>query len=145
MGESEDEVENDDDEEEEEEAESCPLLSRQPPRPRNLRLGSRWAPGRFRAPQPDSPIRAVAADTSAARERIERGQQELADKLYQAYSRLSGLPIPALMRPICQWLGLRWIAKTSPVGQAQAGRFFAQAVGLAVTNLYTSLLSAKPK
>ncbi|KAF8569887.1 hypothetical protein P879_03647 [Paragonimus westermani] len=127
--------------------ESCPSLSGVPPRPRNLRLASRWEAAQHRGTPELSPSStgtqvthsdrallsklAAAADTSSDR---------LADHLNQAYNQLAGLPIPNLVRPICHWLGLYWLGKGS---QSQAGRYLCQAVGIAPTNLFASILSSR--
>nr|VZI29210.1 unnamed protein product [Spirometra erinaceieuropaei] len=65
--------------EDEEEVEHCSSCFAQPPRPMSLRLGSRWATARIRDPD--------AGRTDAL-----------------AYSQLSSLPVPRLLRPICQLL-----------------------------------------
>nr|VZI27136.1 unnamed protein product [Spirometra erinaceieuropaei] len=69
-----------------------------------------------------------------------RRQDVLADRLYQAYSQLSSLPVPSLLRPICQLLGLRWLGKGD---QRQAARFLSQSVPLAASSLYASILCSK--
>ncbi|BHF67576.1 Separin [Sparganum proliferum] len=134
--------------EDEEEVEHCPSRFAQPPRPMNLRLGSRWAASRAKAESPLSAtarIRdpdAAAAAASGLLAELTHKQDVLADRLYQAYSQLSSLPVPSLLRPICQLLGLRWLGKGD---QRQAARFLSQSVGLAASSLYASILCSKIK
>ncbi|CAH8466188.1 unnamed protein product [Dicrocoelium dendriticum] len=123
--------------------EACPSLTGILPRPRNLRLASRWKDVQYRSihrspesivispPFPESNIRVTEATAAA---------DQLATRLNAAYNRLAGLPVPNLVRPICHWLGLWWLGKDC---QSQAGRYFSQSVGIAPTSLYMSILSSR--
>uniref|UniRef100_A0A183SHD6 separase n=1 Tax=Schistocephalus solidus TaxID=70667 RepID=A0A183SHD6_SCHSO len=131
----------------EEEAEHCPSRSAQPPRPMNLRLGSRWAAAASRTkagspPPSEAAVRDLNAATPGWLAELARKQDVLTDRLYQAYSQLSSLPVPSLLRPICQLLGLRWLGKGD---QRQAARFLSQSVGLSASSLYASILCSKMK
>ncbi len=129
-----------DEKEEEEDTESCPSLAQLGPRPRNLRMASRWAnkgaPPPHPAPAPRTPEEVTPT------EEVVKAQDALAERLYAAYRALAGLPVPHLLRPVCQWLGLRWLGKEN---EAQAGRYFGQAVGLSASSLYASILCARAK
>ncbi|KAF5402666.1 Separin [Paragonimus heterotremus] len=127
--------------------ESCPSLSGVPHRPRNLRLASRWEAAQHRSTPELSPsstgIQATHSDRALLSKLVaaaDASSDRLADQLNQAYNQLAGLPIPNLARPICHWLGLHWLGKGS---QSQAGRYLCQAVGIAPTNLFASILSSR--
>ncbi|KAG5442895.1 hypothetical protein CSKR_113627 [Clonorchis sinensis] len=128
--------------------ESCPSLTGVPARPRNLRLASKWGSAQLRSTHgmagPEPPLTvAGTADVGLLQQQIASAEEcatKLADRLTVAYNQLSGLPVPNLLRPICHWLGLRWLSRGS---QGQAGRYFAQSVGIAPTSLFTSILSSR--
>uniref|UniRef100_A0A5K3FHR4 separase n=1 Tax=Mesocestoides corti TaxID=53468 RepID=A0A5K3FHR4_MESCO len=131
-----DEEEVEADEEAEDATESCPAAQRRAFRPRNVRMAHKWAS------QHRSHVSPSHLPPLCPSEEVLKAQDALADRLYSVYSSLAGLPIPHLLRPVCQWLGLRWLGRGS---HDQAARFFGQAVGLAASSLYSSILSSKLK
>ena len=69
-------------------------------------------------------------------------QDALAERLYSVYSTLASVPVPQLLRPVCQWLGLRWLAKGD---QHQAARYFGQATGITACGIFKSVLCSKSR
>lgn len=130
--------------------ESCPTLTGLPPRPRNLRLASRWEADQRRGAHPvyvlsppsshpkanDSNELHVATllDQAQSRSDVQASYFEA------AYRQLASIPVPNLLRPVCHWLGLYWLGRDC---QTQAGRYLAQSVGIAATSLYQSILSSR--
>ncbi|VDN98079.1 unnamed protein product [Rodentolepis nana] len=120
--------------------ESCPVLAYREPLPTNARLTNKYL---LHGLQPKMPIN--VADGSSLQnppESLIKSQNALADRLYATYATLATLPVPHLMRPVCQWLGLRLLGRGD---QKQAARYFAQAIGNAACGLFTSMLSSKIK
>ncbi|CAL8098594.1 unnamed protein product, partial [Calicophoron daubneyi] len=128
--------------------ESCPLLAGVARRPRNLRWASKWEAVQQRTVHVPHDLCLSEAEISLSTDadyaqmlRIaESSADALTTHLNSAYSKLLYLPIPNLFRPICHWLGLRWLSKGD---QVQAGRYLAQSVGIAATSLYMSILSSR--
>ncbi|KAM7543148.1 hypothetical protein Aperf_G00000005776 [Anoplocephala perfoliata] len=122
--------------EEEEPVESCPALAYREPLPENTRLTAKYF---LQSHQPR-----VGLDTTPSlqdpSETLIQAQKAFAERLYSIYTTLAVLPVPHLMRPICQWLGLRLLSRGD---QTQAARYFAQAVGNGACSLFTSMLSSK--
>ncbi|KAH9280800.1 Separin [Echinococcus granulosus] len=117
--------------------ETCPAVAFRVPLPRNVKLTKKYLfSGHPRINlAPLSPL----CDPP---ETLVNAQDAFADRLYSAYSSLSALPVPHLLRPVCQWLGLRWLGLGN---QGQAARYFGQATGIAACGLFTSILSSKLK
>ncbi|THD22286.1 Separin [Fasciola hepatica] len=131
--------------------ESCPTLAGVPPRPRNLRLASRWEADQRRGTHPvcdlsppSSPSYTDPNDPNGLLTMLLDQAQSNSDlqatRVEAAYRRLAAIPVPNLLRPVCHWLGLYWLGKDS---QTQAGRYLAQSVGIAATSLYVSILSSR--
>ncbi|KAL5108086.1 hypothetical protein TcWFU_008467 [Taenia crassiceps] len=120
----------------EEPIETCPAAAFRVPLPRNLKMARKYLLAHSRTnfdaqlPMRDPP------------EGLVKAQDALANRIYAAYSSLSALPVPHLLRPVCQWLGLRWLGLGN---QNQAARYFGQATGIAACGLFTSILSSKLK
>ncbi|VDM16343.1 unnamed protein product [Hydatigera taeniaeformis] len=125
------------DEEVEEPVETCPAVAFRVPLPRNLKLTKKYLPhGR-----PHINL-ALPSSLHDPPETLIKAQDAFADRLYRAYSNLAAFPVPHLLRPVCQWLGLRWLGLGN---QNQAARYFGQATGIAACGLFTSILSSKLK
>ncbi|KAM3177902.1 hypothetical protein ACTXT7_003632 [Hymenolepis weldensis] len=120
--------------------ESCPVLAYREPLPTNMRLTNKYL---LRGLQPKMPTN-VADGPSLENppESLITSQDAFAERLYATYATLAALPVPHLMRPVCQWLGLRLLGRGD---QSQAARYFAQAIGNAACGLFTSMLSSKIK
>lgn len=124
--------------------ESCPVLAYREPLPTNVRLAKKYL---YRGgDQPKIALRARhPSDGSSLRnppESLIKSQDAFAERLYATYATLSSVPVPHLMRPVCQWLGLRLLARGD---QLQAARYFAQAIGNAACGLFTCMLSSRIK
>lgn len=120
----------------EEPIETCPAAAFRAPLPRNIKMARKYLLGRIGVNvEAQSPLRDPP-------ESLVKAQEALADRLYGAYSSLSVLPVPHLLRPVCQWLGLRWLGLGN---QGQAARYFGQATGIAACGLFASILSSKLK
>ncbi|VDK22892.1 unnamed protein product [Taenia asiatica] len=120
----------------EEPIENCPAIAFRVPLPRNLKMTRKYLLERVHLNlEAQSPLRDPP-------ESLLKGQEAMANRLYGAYSMLSALPVPHLLRPVCQWLGLRWLGLGN---QSQAARYFGQATGIAACGLFTSILSSKLK
>ncbi|CAH8586953.1 unnamed protein product [Schistosoma turkestanicum] len=118
--------------------ESCSSLIDAPLRPRSVRLASKWA-----ASQIKTTLGNTLCEDALLSENTDQMNQitnNMATRLYSAYQQLSSFPVPNLLRPICQWLGIYWLGKGD---QLQAGRFLSQAIGIGPTTLYLSILSSR--
>ncbi|KAH8868186.1 Separin [Schistosoma japonicum] len=118
--------------------ESCSSLIGAPLRPRSVRLTSKWAANQIKA----TSSRVLYGDSilSENNDQMSQVANDLAIRLYDAYQQLSGFPVPNLLRPICQWLGIYWLGKCN---QPLAGRFLSQSIGIGPTTLYLSILSSR--
>ncbi|CAH8678128.1 unnamed protein product [Schistosoma rodhaini] len=119
--------------------ESCSSLIDAPLRPRSVRLASKWAANQIKTKL----VNTVCEEDPLLSENTDQMSQisnNMATRLYGAYQQLSSFPVPNLLRPICQWLGIYWLGKGD---QLQAGRFLSQAIGIGPTTLYLSILSSR--
>ncbi|CAH8657528.1 unnamed protein product [Schistosoma guineensis] len=119
--------------------ESCSSLIDAPLRPRSVRLASKWAANQIKTKL----VNTLCEENPLLSENIDQMSQvsnNMATRLYGAYQQLSSFPVPNLLRPICQWLGIYWLGKGD---QLQAGRFLSQAIGIGPTTLYLSILSSR--
>lgn len=114
--------------------EFCSSLVDAPLRPKNVRFVSKWAStkqtGRTRT------------NCSNNLDELKNSNRKFLTSIQSIYSRLINFPIPNLLRPLCQWLGLYWLGQND---HNQAGHYFSQAVGIGATSLYLSILCSKAK
>uniref|UniRef100_A0A5K4EVT8 Separase n=1 Tax=Schistosoma mansoni TaxID=6183 RepID=A0A5K4EVT8_SCHMA len=112
--------------------ESCSSLIDAPLRPRSVRLASKWAANQIKTKL----VNTLCEEDPLLLENTDQMSQisnNMATRLYGAYQQLSSFPVPNLLRPICQWLGIYWLGKGD---QLQAGRFLSQAIGIGPTTFH---------